>query len=133
MEPPTRVILNAGAQILEINNIEVTETWLYINNTNSIKAKVVIFFNDNKELSVLDYSSYIELLQTSPFTNNLDECLVYLDQAHTRGTDLKLPKNYRAAVTLGANLTKDTLVQAYMRMRKLGKGQSVIFYVPEEI
>jgi len=133
MEPPTRVILDAGAQILEMNNIEVAETWLRMNDTNSIKAKAVIFFNDNEELSVLDYSGCIELLQTSPFANNLDECLVYLDQAHTRGTDLKLPKNYRAAVTLGANLTKDTLVQACMRMRKLGKGQSVVFCVPEEI
>ncbi|KAF4474465.1 hypothetical protein CGGC5_v017139 [Colletotrichum fructicola Nara gc5] len=49
------------------------------------------------------------------------------------GTDLKLPANYRAAVTLGASLTKDRLVQACMRMRKLGKGQSVTFCVPDEI
>ncbi|KAF6839275.1 hypothetical protein CPLU01_02013 [Colletotrichum plurivorum] len=28
-----------------------------------------------------------------------------------QGTDLKLPRDYRAAVTLGANLTKDRLVQ----------------------
>lgn len=49
------------------------------------------------------------------------------------GIDLKLPLYYRAAVTLGANLTKDRLVQACMRMRKLGKGQSVAFCVSEEI
>lgn len=36
-------------------------------------------------------------------------------------------------MTLGANLTKDRLVQACMRMRKLGKGQSVVFCVSEEI
>ncbi|KAH7361099.1 hypothetical protein BKA66DRAFT_383327, partial [Pyrenochaeta sp. MPI-SDFR-AT-0127] len=46
---------------------------------------------------------------------------------------LRIPKYYRAAITLGANLTKDTLVQAYMRIRKLGKGQLVIFCIPEEI
>ena len=134
MEPPTRVILDAGAQILELSNIQVAETWLRISNSNGIKAKAVIFFNDIEELSVLDHSSSrVELLQTSPFAKHLDECLIYLDQAHTRGTDLKMPKHYRAAVTLGANLTKDTLVQACMRMRKLGKGQSVIFCIPEEI
>ncbi|KAF2653745.1 hypothetical protein K491DRAFT_780118 [Lophiostoma macrostomum CBS 122681] len=130
MTPPTRVILDAGAQILELNNFQVAETWLRMSGSN---AKAVIFFNDNEELSVLDHSGRVELLQTSPFAKQLDECLVYLDQAHTRGTDLKMPKHYRAAVTLGANLTKDTLVQACMRMRKLGKGQSVIFCIPEEI
>ncbi|OAL48858.1 hypothetical protein IQ07DRAFT_681560 [Pyrenochaeta sp. DS3sAY3a] len=133
MEPPTQVILDAGAQILELSNIEVAEMWLRISNSNGTNAKAAIFFNDNEELSVLDSNGRVELLQTSPFAKHLNECLVYLDQAHTRGTDLKMPKHYRAAVTLGANLTKDTLVQACMRMRKLGKGQSVTFCIPEEI
>jgi len=133
MELPIRVILDAGAQILELSNIQVAETWLRISNSNGTKVKAAIFFNENEELSVLDQNGCVELLQTSPFSKHLDECLVYLDQAHTRGTDLKMPKHYRAAVTLGANLAKDTLVQACMRMRKLGKGQSVIFCIPEEI
>ena len=60
----------------------------------------------------------------------LDVCIVYLDESHTRGTDLKLPRNYRAVVTLGAQLTKDRLTQACMRLRKLGHGQSVTFIVP---
>ncbi|KAB2100064.1 hypothetical protein AG0111_0g11729 [Alternaria gaisen] len=133
MELPTRVILDAGAQILELSNFQVAETWLRISNSNGIKAKAAIFFNDNEELSVLDHNGCVERLQTSPFSKHLEECLVYLDQAHTRGTDLRMPKHYRAAVTLGANLTKDALVQACMRMRKLGKGQSIVFCIPEEI
>ena len=133
MDPPIRVILDAGAQILELSNIQVAETWLRLSNSHDTKARAVIFFNDNEDLSVLDLNGQVELLQTSPFVKHLDECLVYLDQAHTRGTDLKMPKHYRAAVTLGANLSKDTLVQACMRMRKLGKGQSVVFCIPEEI
>ncbi|RMZ68305.1 very large low complexity [Pyrenophora seminiperda CCB06] len=132
MEPPAQVILDAGAQILELSNMQVAEKWLRMCNLDRTKAKAVVFFND-EELSVLDPNGRIELLQTSPFAKDLDGCLVYLDQAHTRGTDLKLPKHYRAAVTLGANLTKDSLVQACMRMRKLGKGQSIIFCIPEEI
>ena len=39
-------------------------------------------------------------LMISPFAKQMDQCLVYLDEAHTRGTDLKLPANYRAAVTV---------------------------------
>lgn len=36
-------------------------------------------------------------------------------------------------MTLGAHLCKDTLAQACMRMRLLGKGQAITFLVPEEI
>jgi hypothetical protein len=49
------------------------------------------------------------------------------------GTDLKLPPNARAAVTLGPHLTKDALAQAAMRLRLLGKTQSVTFFSPPEV
>ncbi|KAL4786734.1 hypothetical protein BJX76DRAFT_365229 [Aspergillus varians] len=57
----------------------------------------------------------------------------FLDQHHARGVDLKLPRTYRAAVTLGPRLTKDRLVQACHRMRELGNGQSVAFFIPPEV
>jgi hypothetical protein len=107
--PPTRVILDVGAQILELNNCEVAEKWLSMTDDDSIKAAV--FFTDDEELSVLDRKGYVEHLQVSPYARQLGSCLVYLDEAHTRGTDLKLPRDYRAAVFLGAHLTKDRLVQ----------------------
>ncbi|KAF9695776.1 hypothetical protein EKO04_006190 [Ascochyta lentis] len=130
IQPEVRVILDVGALILEMNNTEVSRCWL--SKRKDDRTEAVVFFKD-EELSVLDVSGRIESFQTSPFAKQLDRCLVYLDEAHTRGTDLKLPRDYRAAVTLGANLTKDRLVQACMRLRKLGKGQSVVFMVPEEI
>ena len=37
------------------------------------------------------------------------------DEAHTRGTDLKMPSNYRAIVTLGPDLTQDRLAQGKSR------------------
>ncbi|PVH93270.1 hypothetical protein DM02DRAFT_676940 [Periconia macrospinosa] len=130
MDANTRVILDVGAQILELNNLEVAEAWLSKSNPETSQA--VVFFDD-EELSVIDRSGRVEPLQTSAFSKHLESCLIYLDESHTRGTNLKLPKNYRAAVTLGANLTKDRLVQACMRLRKLGKGQSVVFCISEEI
>jgi hypothetical protein len=51
----------------------------------------------------------------------------------TIGTDLKLPPKARAAVTLGPHLTKDALAQAAMRLRLLGKSQSVVFFSPPEV
>lgn len=58
---------------------------------------------------------------------------IYLDDHHTRGTDLKLPSRARAVVTLSVKLPKEKLVQACMRMRQLGKGQEVCFVPAHEV
>ncbi|KAI5862288.1 hypothetical protein GGS23DRAFT_610982 [Durotheca rogersii] len=97
------------------------------------RKQAAIFFDDYDNLCVVDRQGRTEKFQTSPYNAQLDRCLVFLDEAHTRGTDLKLPSDYRAAVTLGAGLTKHRLVQACMRMRKLEHGQSVVFCVSEKI
>jgi hypothetical protein len=110
MDQPIRVILDVGAQILELENVDVVRQWLEMLSDDST-AEAALFFDENDEICVLDRHGCIELLQTSSYATKLGSCLVYLDQCHTRGTDLKLPRDYRAAVTLGANLTKDTLVQ----------------------
>ncbi|KAL2280678.1 hypothetical protein FJTKL_12386 [Diaporthe vaccinii] len=129
----TRVILDVGAQVTDLTNRQVAETWLEVTQQHSQAPQAVIFFDEEDVISVLDRSGHSEPFQTSHFAQQTDKCLVFLDEAHTRGTDLKLPQNYRAAVTLGAKLTKDRLLQACMRMRKLGHGQKIIFCVPDEI
>lgn len=130
LTPPVQVILDVGAQILELNNFEVAQTWL---KKHDATKEAAVFVNDDDELCVVDREDRVELLRASSFSTRLDSCLIFLDEAHTRGIDLRLPSNYRAAVTLGAALTKDRLVQACMRMRKLGKGQTVVFCVSQEI
>jgi hypothetical protein len=109
-EEDIRVILDVGAQVIDLSNEQFARGWLEQHAENA-QIQGVVFFNDDDEIVVLDRSGSIEELQRSPFIAQLDQCLVFLDEAHTRGTDLKLPVNYRAAVTLGANLTKDRLVQ----------------------
>ncbi|KAJ4127295.1 hypothetical protein NW765_017247 [Fusarium oxysporum] len=101
MDPNTRVILDVGAQVIEFTNLEFSKEWLKCCEGEE-HTQAVIFFNDSDEIIVLDRSGKVEELQTSPFANQLDQYLVFLDEAHTRGTDLRLPANYRAAVTLGA-------------------------------
>ncbi|KAL2261316.1 hypothetical protein VTK26DRAFT_4409 [Humicola hyalothermophila] len=128
---PMRVILDVGAQVIELSNVQVAQRWLSL--VSRQEADAVIFFNDEDELSVLMRNGTVDPFLTSPFAVQTDRCLVFLDQAHTRGTDLRLPDSYRAAVTLGPGVTKDTLVQACMRMRKLGSGQSVTFCVSPEM
>ncbi|KAJ3494454.1 hypothetical protein NLG97_g4066 [Lecanicillium saksenae] len=132
MTPAVRVILDVGALILELDNKGFASKWLNLVADDGL-TEAVVFVNQDDELCVLNRRGQVELLQTSHFATQLDRCLVFLDEVHTRGTDLVLPSDYRAAVTLGANLTKDRLVQACMRMRKLGHGQSVVFCAPKEI
>lgn len=130
LHPPVQVILDVGAQVLELDNLEMAKTWLRLHNDSK---EAVIFIDRNDEICVVDRGGCVGRLLASSYQSRLDACLVFLDEAHTRGIDLVLPLEYRAAVTLGPRLTKDRLVQACMRMRKLGKGQTVIFCVSQEI
>ena len=143
--PEIRVLLDVGAQMLELQNEDLVRRWL------SLRPDVsaAVFFNDSDHLTVLTQGGSIEPFISSPFNRQLERCIVYLDDAHTRGTDLKLPRETRAAVTLGPKVTKDRLLQGEcidfiyrpetdktsgcMRMRQLGKGQSVMFLAPGEV
>ena len=128
---PIQVILDVGALIVDLENDEVARRWLEL--TPLSEKEAVIFLNRDDEMLVMDRNGFTEPFLTSSFAANTDSCFIFLDEAHTRGIDLKLPGHYRAATTLGPKLTKDRLVQACMRMRKLGQGQSVVFFIPKEI
>jgi len=106
-DPEIRVLLDVGAQMLELRNEELARHWL------SLRPDVAaaIFLNDSDHLTVVTPDGSLEPFISSPFNRQLDKCVVYLDEAHTRGTDLKLPQGMRAAVTLGPKVTKDRLVQ----------------------
>lgn len=124
-----RVLVDAGAQIIEHDNKSFARLWL---NTDE-EAKAAVFFEADHRPWILHKKGKLILLVASVFADNLEKCLVYLDESHCRGTDLKLPATTRAALTLGPHLTKDSLVQAAMRLRLLGQTQSVTFFSPPEV
>lgn len=105
--PEIRVLLDVGAQVFDLQNDEVAKMWLEINQD----AQAAIYFNKHDELVVRTRDQVIEPFASSCFSQQLDRCVLYLDDAHTRGTDVKLPREFRAAVTLGPKVTKDRLVQ----------------------
>jgi hypothetical protein len=108
-EPNARVLLDVGAQVLELQNQGVAELWLEVDRRPEIEA--AIFVDSKDDLRVRRRDGTVELLVSSPYLEQLGRCVVYLDEAHTRGTDLKLPPGSRAAVTLGPRLCKDKLMQ----------------------
>ncbi|KAG8924460.1 hypothetical protein FRC02_010410 [Tulasnella sp. 418] len=129
--PEIRVLLDVGAQILELSNEEVVTQWLELNGNPDIHAAV--FYGTNDEPYVRTRNGVTEEFVSSHFRQQMDKCLLYLDDAHTRGSDFKLPSGTRAAVTLGPKVTKDRLVQGCMRMRRLGRGHTVTFFAPPEV
>jgi hypothetical protein len=106
-DPEIRVLLDVGAQMLELQNEELARHWLSL----LPDVSAAIFFDDSDHLTVVTQDGTIEPFISSPFNRQLEKCVVYLDDTHTRGTDLKFPKGMRAAVTLGPKVTKDRLVQ----------------------
>ncbi|KAH7902811.1 hypothetical protein BJ138DRAFT_1021495, partial [Hygrophoropsis aurantiaca] len=127
--PDIQVLLDVGAQMLDLQNKELAAHWLKL----KPHAQAAVYFNEKDELAVISRDGNVELFVSSPFSQQLDQCLLYLDDAHTRGTDVKLPSGFRAAVTLGPKLAKDRLIQGCMRMRKLGKGHSIMFFASTEV
>jgi hypothetical protein len=124
-----KVLLDCGALMLEMNNEQVARKWLELSPT----IEGVVFFNDKNTLTVKMRGAGNDCpLDLSPFRERLDTCAVYLDDEHTRGTDLKFPRGSKACVTVGSGLTRDKLVQACMRMRQLGVGHTVTFWASHE-
>ncbi len=149
-----RVLIDAGAHILEMENQDVARTWLGIDT----QAEGAVYFGSNSQIMVRSRFQKDPMpLIASPFANSIEKCVVYIDEGHTRGTDLKLPPFAKGAVTLSLGQTKDQTVQgkfslqrenkkrnfhfrsltntelAAMRLRQLGTTQSVAFLAPPEV
>jgi hypothetical protein len=123
-----RILIDAGAQILEHDNYSLAKTWLKVDH----EASAAVYFGlDHRPYVLYGKGKKVPLI-ASPFAENLGGCVVYLDESHCRGTDLKLPPNARAALTLGPHVTKDSVSQAAMRLRLLGQSQAVTFFSPIE-
>lgn len=108
-EHQIHVLVDVGAQMLEMTNHMVAKEWLLRLSQHS--ADAAVFFNEDDVVMVLDRNGQTEPLAISPFAAMLHRCVFYLDDVHTRGTDFKFPRSFRAAVTLSCNMTKDRLVQ----------------------
>lgn len=106
-----QVLIDAGAMILELDNLSLAKEWL----TLFTKPRAAIYFDEENKAWVRYRNGNQVPFLASPFVDDLSECLVYIDEAHTRGTDLKLPANARGALTLGPGITKDTTVQGLFR------------------
>ena len=71
-----RMLLDAGAQIIELDNLSLARTWLFVDN----EAEAAVFFGEDGRARVLYRDGKQQPLAASPFLNNLGSCVVYLDE-----------------------------------------------------
>lgn len=125
-----QVIIDVGALFIDGTNQQIAVKWLNLSDKDTIDYAV---YFESDSIFVCDRQCQHQVFFTSPASERLDRCVFYLDEIHTRGTDFTFPNEFRAAVTLGNSLTKDRLVQACMRMRKLGKHHWLSFWSSNEV
>ncbi|EGG19505.1 hypothetical protein DFA_00083 [Cavenderia fasciculata] len=99
----------SGALMIGKTNEDVVKRWLELESTTRIDG--ALFF-ENDKLTTIDREGKKFLFSQSPLSDRLDRVLVYLDDYHTRGVDIKLPINSNAIVTVGNKITKEKLLQA---------------------
>ncbi len=108
-----RVLIDAGAFIMEMNNMAVARAWIQTD----FSAKGAVYFDEDNKPWVM-YRNFKKVpLFASPFADDMRGCVVYIDESHTRGTDLKLPPEAVGALTLGLGQTKDHTVQGELLYR----------------
>lgn len=122
------VLLDSGALMLELTNKDVAVEWLKL----MPEYEAAVYFDAQDVLQTIDRSGVINEFDSSIYRENLNRCLVYLDDVHTRGTDLKFPSGWKACVTLCGDITRDKTVQSCMRMRQLGYHHSICFLASHE-
>ncbi|KAI1337630.1 hypothetical protein F5Y15DRAFT_389781 [Xylariaceae sp. FL0016] len=125
-----RVLIDAGAFILEMDNRTLASEWLKCDT----KAKAAVYFSNDGAAWVHHREKQDDTpLIATPFVSDLSDCVVYLDQVHTRGVDMQFPGKAKGALTLALKQTKDFTVQAAMRLRLLRTSQSISFFAPPEV
>lgn len=70
-----RILIDAGAQILEMDNFTLAKEWLRIDES---AGGALFFDSSNKPMVLLQSGNWIPLI-ASPFAEDLSQCLVYLD------------------------------------------------------
>jgi len=91
VESGNTVLLDVGALMLELNNQQVGVEWLKLTEDDP-RIDAAVYFDTNDKLVVLKRGQKEAIsLELSTFCTRLDRCVIYLDDVHTRGTDLKIP------------------------------------------
>ncbi|CAD7943709.1 unnamed protein product [Amoebophrya sp. A25] len=123
-------ILESGALNLQWTNETMCRHWL---ERRPDKDYAVFYDAANKIVVLSRLTGSVTPFKLSPCANDMSRALLYLDDAHCRGSDFRLVPTAKALLTLGKGVCKDKLLQTAMRMRQLGEGQRIAFVASREV
>eukprot|EP00931_Biecheleriopsis_adriatica_P073552 TRINITY_DN47812_c0_g1_i1.p1 TRINITY_DN47812_c0_g1~~TRINITY_DN47812_c0_g1_i1.p1 ORF type:complete len:4288 (-),score=931.49 TRINITY_DN47812_c0_g1_i1:37-12879(-) len=127
-EPPYHALIDTGALITGLENLEVAETLL---------RELPAWFEGVVYLDRSDRQ--MVLLRSSGRSCPLQQCglpwdrrFTFYDQIHTTGMDVKQAPHVRAALTIGKDMVFRDYAQGAWRMRGIGAGQTIsLMIIPE--
>ena len=84
-EKEIRILLDAGALILELDNKSLAKLWLTVDT----EAEAAVYFEKDDRASVVYRDGKAQSLVASPFLKNLESCVVYLDEVSSSFSKLR--------------------------------------------
>eukprot|EP00727_Mastigamoeba_balamuthi_P011709 m51a1_g7160 hypothetical protein (1208) ;mRNA; r:18010-25914 len=132
--PEYRALIDAGALVLGMSNRAVAAQLLAM--LAGAGTQGVVFIDESNSARVLcQYvaGGPVAELPLSSCGIPLPRRFVYFDHMHTRGTDIALDPNCRAAITVNDQMSLSDFYQSVMRLRKFDKGQCVDVFVPSDV
>lgn len=89
------------------------------------------FDKDKRKWMIMERSGRVQHRTSSPLAER--QTFAIFDEARCRGSDLKLRPDAVGLLTLSQGMTKDKLMQAAWRLRKLEQGQSLKIIAPADV
>jgi hypothetical protein len=130
-------LLDRGALITGMSNQAVA---IYLMTAFAKKQSLpfagVVYFEDTSGIPMVALKregrppQCLELRNVSLSPNVL---FVYFNDVKTRGVDMVLPMVSTGIITIGPKLKKDDFVQAVMRLRRFGEGQTITAWIPTDV
>lgn len=75
-KPAINVLIDVGAQVLELGNKEVATIWL----SKMPDAEAAVYFDENDKQLVISRDGHVESLAVSRYQDRMDRCVVYMDE-----------------------------------------------------
>lgn len=134
MKHKANALIDTGATMAGLSNQQVALQVLELLQNEEDRADLlgVVYFNKiQRTWMVMNRSRRSWPLGASPIHER--DAFVYFDESRCRGADMKLRENATAVLTLSPFICKDKLMQGAGRMRKLDRGQRLLFVVPPDV
>ncbi len=106
---------------------------LYFNDQDKLTAMPVSEINNPHPKTILIGSTDPDEIKKKLKIESNEQYLVYYDQSHTIGIDIKQPPNANSVVTCGHSTLLSKLLQGVMRMRALAMNQTITLVVDQAV